>query len=97
MSAVFAEITPGPESAIEVTARAAEQDSVLTPAALDLLAALHRLIEPQRQARLAARVQRQAFFDAGGLPDFRDDTRAIREGDWQVAPPRSMRLDPKLA
>ena len=86
MSAVFAEITPGPESAIEVTARAAGQDSVLTPAALDLLASLHRLIEPQRQARLAARVQRQAFFDAGGLPDFRDDTRAIREGDWQVAP-----------
>ena len=86
MSAVFAEITPGPESAIEVTARAAGQDTVLTPAALDLLAALHRLIEPQRQARLAARVQRQAFFDAGGLPDFRDDTRAIREGDWQVAP-----------
>ncbi len=85
-SGVFADISRGPESAIEVTGRAAGQDAVLTPAALELLASLHRLIEPQRQARLAARVQRQAFFDAGGLPDFRDDTRALREGDWQVAP-----------
>jgi len=34
---------------------------------------------------LAARVDRQAYFDDGGLPDFRQDTRAIREGDWTVA------------
>jgi malate synthase len=85
-SAVFADTASVPRSGIEITTHAPGQDAVLTPAALDLLASLHRLIEPQRQARLAARAQRQAFFDAGGLPDFRDDTRAIRESDWQVAP-----------
>src|SRR3546814_9761452 len=34
---------------------------------------------------------RQAFFDRGGLPDFRADTRAIRAGHWRVAPiPRAL-------
>ena len=84
MSAVFAQSKS--ISAIEITRAAPGQAAMLTPAALELLASLHRLIEPQRQARLAARTERQAFFDAGGLPDFRQDTRAIREGDWKVAP-----------
>jgi malate synthase len=84
MSAVFAHPTHNPNG-IEVTASAPGQDVLLTPAALELLASLHRLIEPQRRARLAARRERQAFFDAGGLPDFREDTCAIREGEWKVA------------
>ncbi len=75
-----------PSAGIEVVAQTSGQDTVLTPAALDLLASLHRLIEPRRQGCLSARQQRQAFFDAGGLPDFREDTRSIRESDWQVAP-----------
>ncbi|MCR6625351.1 malate synthase A [Pseudoxanthomonas japonensis] len=74
--------TPG----IALTARLADQDALLPPGALALLVSLHRAIEPERQARLRARRERQAFFDAGGLPDFRDDTRAIRDGDWTVAP-----------
>ncbi len=74
--------TPG----IALTASLAGQDALLTPGVLALLVSLHRAIEPERKARLAARRERQAFFDAGGLPDFRDDTRAIREGDWTVAP-----------
>jgi len=86
MSAVFAQSSQPPISAVDLTATIPGQDAVLTPAALELLASLHRLIEPQRQARLAARRERQAFFDAGGLPDFREDTRALREGDWKVAP-----------
>ena len=74
--------TPG----IALTASLAGQDELLPPGALALLVSLHRAIEPERQARLAARRERQAFFDAGGLPDFRADTRAIRDGDWAVAP-----------
>ena len=74
--------TPG----IALTANLAGQDALLPPAALALLVTLHRAIEPERQARLAARRERQAFFDAGGAPDFREDTRAIREEDWKVAP-----------
>jgi malate synthase len=54
--------------------------------ALALLAELHRRFEPVRQRLLAARALRQAAFDAGELPDFRSDTRAIRESDWRVAP-----------
>lgn len=74
--------TPG----IALTASVAGQDALLPPGVLALLVSLHRAIEPERQARLAARRERQTFFDAGGLPDFRADTRAIREGDWVVAP-----------
>jgi malate synthase len=61
-------------------------DAVLTPEALLLLAELHRRFEPVRQKLLASRRERQARFDAGERPDFRPDTRAIRDGDWQVAP-----------
>jgi malate synthase len=61
-------------------------DTVLTAPALNLLADLHRRFEPTRQKLLAARRERQARFDAGELPDFRADTRAIRAGDWKVAP-----------
>jgi malate synthase len=84
--------TPG----ISLTVRHHEQAALLPPAALALLVSLHRAIEPGRQARLAARRERQAFFDAGGLPDFRDDTRAIREGDWRVAPPPAALLDRRV-
>ena len=61
------------------------QEDLLTPAALAFLTDLHRRFEPVRQARLSARSERAARFDAGELPDFRADTLAIREGDWRVA------------
>jgi malate synthase len=64
----------------------AAQVTILTPAALVFLAELHRRFEPQRQQRLAARRARQARFDAGERPDFRADTKAIRDGNWTVAP-----------
>ncbi len=86
MSAVLNQAHSSGPDAVELTARVPGQDALLPPAALALLAGLHRLVEPRRQALLAARVERQAFFDQGGVPDFRDDTRAIREGDWTVAP-----------
>ncbi|KFN49568.1 malate synthase A [Arenimonas composti] len=75
-----------PASGLVVAADAAGQQEVLTPAALAFLEGLHRRFDPVRQARLADRRARQARFDAGELPDFRADTRAIREGDWTVAP-----------
>ncbi len=64
----------------------AGQDTLLPAPLLALLVSLHRAVEPGRQARLQARRERQAFFDQGGLPDFREDTAAIRSGDWRVAP-----------
>ena len=74
--------TPG----ISLTTQVVGQSELLPPPALALLVSLHRAIEPGRQQRLAARRQRQAWFDGGGLPDFRSDTAGIRGGDWKVAP-----------
>ncbi len=64
----------------------ASEEQILPRELQALLADLHRQFEPVRQQRLAARVARQTEFDAGALPDFRADTREIREGDWIVAP-----------
>src|SRR5439155_12550531 len=63
-----------------------EYAAVLTPAALQFVADLAAEFEPRRQALLARRQQRQAELDAGVLPEFLAETRAIREGDWTAAP-----------
>ena len=60
-------------------------DGILTAEALGLLASLHRKFDARRRALLARRQERQREFDAGNLPDFLAETRAIREGDWRVA------------
>ncbi|MDQ3270111.1 MAG: malate synthase A [Pseudomonadota bacterium] len=87
-----------PADTIEVTtaAPAFGQDQLLTRDALVFLQRLHRRFEPERQARLQARQRRQAFFDAGGVPEFRTDTRAIRGGDWRVAPLPAALLDRRV-
>lgn len=70
---------------------AAPAPDLLDRDSLVLLAGLHQRFESRRRRLLAARRERQAVFDAGGLPDFRADTRAIRDGDWRVAPlPRAL-------
>ncbi len=91
MSAVLkpSQIAPG----IQVPASAAD---LLDVAGQAFLAGLHQRFEPRRQALLAARRRRQAEFDAGALPDFRHDTRAIREGDWKVAPIPNALLDRRV-
>jgi malate synthase len=61
-------------------------ERILTPEALALVAGLHRAFEPRRRELLAARVARTARLDAGERPDFLPETRAIREGDWKIAP-----------
>jgi malate synthase len=71
---------------VQVHAPIAGYADILSPEALAFLARLHRFAEPRRQQLLQARRERQARYDAGVLPDFRPDTRDIREGDWTVAP-----------
>jgi malate synthase len=71
-------------TALQTPSRASE---VLTPAALDLLAALHQRFEPQRTGLLEARRHAQARFDAGERPDFIPETQSVREGTWSVRPP----------
>src|SRR5436190_11779244 len=60
--------------------------TVLTPAALDFVATLHRAFDARRLALLGRREQRQAELVAGKLPDFLPETAAIRAGDWRAAP-----------
>ncbi|TAL92120.1 MAG: malate synthase A [Rhodanobacter sp.] len=70
----------------EVLADGTAYEGILTPAALAFLAQLHRHFEASRQRLLQARRERQALYDAGGLPDFRADTVQLRAADWTVAP-----------
>ncbi len=78
--------------AISVTGRVtAEFAQILTPAALDFIAKLHRQFESRRQELLARRAARQKEFDAGKLPDFLPETKQVRESEWQIAAqPRDM-------
>jgi malate synthase len=60
---------------------------ILIDEALAFVTALQREFDPRRQELLARRRERQAEIDAGGSLDFLSETRGVREGDWQVAPP----------
>ncbi|MEQ8475646.1 malate synthase A [Fulvivirga sp.] len=64
----------------------ADFSTVLTPEALSFLNALHQKFNEQRLELLKARVERQRAIDSGHMPDFLESTKAIREGDWTVAP-----------
>jgi malate synthase len=77
------ETSSGVEVRGPVEGRAAE---ILTPEALAFVAELERRFGGDRERLLAARVERQGELDAGKLPDFLEETRELRESDWQVAP-----------
>ncbi|WP_058836219.1 malate synthase A [Luteimonas abyssi] len=70
----------------DVVDHPSDADDILPPEAIALLGDLHRRFESRRQRLLIERQARQARFDAGAVPGFRDDTRSIREASWQVAP-----------
>jgi malate synthase len=63
----------------------ARMKEILTPEALQFLVTLHRRFDGERLRLLALRAERQKRFDAGELPDFLEETRAIREALWSVA------------
>jgi malate synthase len=62
---------------------------ILSPKALEFIAQLHLRFNARRLELLAARDARQVRLDAGELPDFLPETKHIREGDWQVVPPKA--------
>ena len=59
---------------------------VLDDDALAFVADLHRRFDGRRRELLAARMARQARFDAGEKPDFLAETQAVRDAEWTVAP-----------
>jgi malate synthase len=61
------------------------QDVVLTPEALDFLAALQREFGSRRNELLAARRTRRDSVAKTGRLDFLEETKQIRDGDWRVA------------
>ncbi|WP_222565448.1 malate synthase A [Novilysobacter antarcticus] len=86
MSAVMKRETEPATQGFSVSAVADDQAQLLSASAREFLTGLHRRFDARRLGCLAARVIRQAGVDNGRLPDFREDTRSIRESDWKVAP-----------
>jgi malate synthase len=73
--------------AIEGSVDAERVAEVLSADALELVAELHHTFDDRRRELVDARAERVARWNAGDLPDFLDETREVREGDWKVAPP----------
>ncbi|MDQ3731073.1 MAG: malate synthase A, partial [Pseudomonadota bacterium] len=72
--------------ALEVTGQlTSEYRKILTPAALDFIAALAGRFTARRDELLAMRQERQMRLDAGVMPDFLPETAEIRRGHWRVA------------
>lgn len=63
-----------------------EWREILSPEALDFVAALAREFEPRRQELLDRRRRRYAAIAAGDVPSFLPETEQIRTSDWRVAP-----------
>ena len=59
---------------------------VLTPEAVDFVAALTRAFRPRIDDALAERARRRRRWTAGEALGFLPETREIRESAWQVAP-----------
>ncbi len=57
---------------------------ILSPQAIAFVAKLSRKYEGRRLELMAQRAKRQTGFDAGKLPDFLPETKAVREGDWTI-------------
>ncbi|SOC55020.1 malate synthase A [Ornithinimicrobium cerasi] len=63
-------------------------EEILTRQALELVATLHRELEPRRQERLAARAEVVRAVAEGQDLHFLEETASVREDDsWRVAPP----------
>ncbi|RNC86326.1 MAG: malate synthase A [Winogradskyella sp.] len=58
--------------------------NLLTEEALVFIKELHNRFNSKRLELLEHRKAEQAYYDAGNFPSFPAETKAIREGEWQV-------------
>src|SRR6476469_427034 len=88
---------PGTER-VEITGPYGDRyDEILTPQAIDLIAALHAELGPRRSELLTARRRRQAELSGGAMLDFLPETAEIREdASWRVAPPAAGLVDRRV-
>ena len=63
-----------------------EYRDILSDEAVAFVAKLAREFGGRVDEILQKREERQERFDAGEMPDFLEETKDIREGDWKVAP-----------
>jgi len=59
---------------------------ILTAEALNFISTLAREFEERRLSLLERRNQIHQNIDRGAFPDFLEETKHIREGDWKAAP-----------
>jgi malate synthase len=72
---------------IEFTAEVPDEFAeILTPEAVAFVAKLSREYRGRVEELLTKRAERQERISAGEMPDFLQETREIREGDWKIAP-----------
>ena len=71
-------------------------DEVLTKEALAFVASLQRSFGARRDELLSRRKQRRDEASRNGRLDFLEETREIREADWQVAEPPNDILDRRV-
>ena len=62
-------------------------EQVFTQEATDFIVNLVREFRDERNEILEARKSRQLDFQSGTKPDFLDETKSIRQGEWIVAQP----------
>ena len=75
-----------PHGVAIVGPRSPGSEEILTPAAVEFVAHLHRSFNPVRTALLERRAERQAEIDAGAPLGLLPDTAAVRlDPSWQVA------------
>jgi malate synthase len=78
--------TPPGARGVQVLGEGDATGRVLTPAALEFVAGLHRAFDARRRELLKAREERQRWLDSDGEPSFLSETRNVRESEWRVAP-----------
>ncbi|MDE2513916.1 MAG: malate synthase A [Alphaproteobacteria bacterium] len=71
-------------------------EKILTQEAIEFVASLERGFGAERRRLLGLRAATQTKLDAGWRPDFPAETRAIRAGDWTVAPLPADLLDRRV-
>src|SRR4051794_41787809 len=84
-------------SGLEITgARQDRDDEVLTPRALELIALLHRELNPRRLELLEARHERGRALADGGTLGVLPETAHIRDDEaWRVGDPAPRPGDPR--
>ena len=80
-------MTPQYGPGIDISGRVTpEYAEILAPEAIAFAAKLQRAFGGRRAELLERRAAKQREFDAGKLPRFLPETRAVREADWICAP-----------